>query len=244
MTMQRMALVLSLLIVKATVAPAMSLSKGAFVGAFTVDGQSIPLAVPTKGQWVSAEQVRRELLFQRWQPPLTTQQMATLARNLEADFSVDVLAAAVRERKGFRAVVALRVVSAPLNAVVHLRQATFPLPSPDALADLVARTVTSWLNELPTEVPTALVQLRDGERRLLLQANGGEWRKGMTVLIARQTRDQWQPQGTARLVDARRLADGRRWLLEAELLQPANLVRPGDRAFPTFSLPPPFERWR
>jgi len=239
-----MALVLGLLIVKVAIAPAMSLSKGVFVGAFTADGQPITLAAPTKGQWVSAEQVRRELLFRRWQPPLTTQQMATLARNLEADFSVDVLAAAVRERKGFRTVVALRVVFAPLNAIVHLRQAPFPLPSPDALADLVARTATAWLEELPTEVPMALVQLREGERRLLLQANGGEWRKGMTLVIARQGRDEWQRQGTARLVHAQRLADGRRWFLEAELSQPVNTVRPGDRAFPTFSLPSPFERWQ
>jgi hypothetical protein len=244
MAMRQTALVLSLLTVTMVLALAMSLSKGVFVGAFTADGQPIPLATPTKGQWVSAEQVRRELVFRRWQPPLTTEQMATLARNLEADFSVDVLAAAVRERKSWRAVIALRVVFAPLNAIVHLRQATLPLSSPDALADLVARTATAWLDELPTEVPMALVQLREGERRLLLHADGGEWRKGMTLVIARQGRDEWQRQGTARLVHAQRLADGRRWLLEAQLSQPLSAVRPGDRAFPTFSLPSPLQRWQ
>jgi hypothetical protein len=96
MAMQQTALVLSLLTVTMVLALAMSLSKGVFVGAFTADGQPIPLATPTKGQWVSAEQVRRELVFRRWQPPLTTEQMATLARNLDADFAMDVLAAAKR----------------------------------------------------------------------------------------------------------------------------------------------------
>lgn len=225
-------------------APDLTLTKGAFVGGWTADGQAIPLKAPTDGRWVSSEQVQRELLFRQWQPPLTTAQLSDLAKSLEADFAVDLLAVAVKERKRWRALVVVRTVSAPLSAIVHLSQEKLPISSPDELTGAVQQAAPKLLISLPSQLPTATVQAREGNKRLHLSSRNGKWRKGMEVLFYREAGEKRRILGMGRLVNVRRAIDGVTWLLEAEIKQNNGMVRAGDKAVGTFRLPAPFTRWQ
>lgn len=216
--------------------------KRAFVGAFTLDGATVEIALP-QGNWVSAEQVRRECRFRGWRPPLTAAQMATLARALEAEFAVDLLAAAMQARKRWTALVVLRVVSADLQAIVHLTQERVPIAASSELPRVVEQVAGTSLAALPSRFATATVQVREGDRRVHLMAREGTWRKGTEVLLYRIVDGQPQPLATARLVTTHRAVDGTTWLLEAELTAPAS-VRGGDKAIAVFRLPAPFSRWQ
>ncbi len=235
----------------ATVAPfvllftqGLTLTKGAFVGGWTADGKAISLKAPTVGRWVSSEQIQRELLFRQWKPPLTTVQMAELAKSLEADFAVDLLAAAVKEGKRWQALVAVRTVSASLSAIVHLSQERLPISSPDQLPNAVQQKVPKIFVSLPSQLPTATVQIRESDRKLHLSARSGKWCKGTEVLFYREAGDQRQIVGMGRLVRVRRAIDGKTWLLEAEITQNNDTVRAGDKAIALFRLPVPLAKWQ
>lgn len=228
------------LLLAVLMAPRLSLRTGAFVGAFLPDGTPLPIQSPVNGRWVSAEQVQREMRFRCWQPPLTTLQMAELARGLEADFAVDVLAAPVRERRRWYAFLLVRVVSAPLKATVHLAQARIGIRSPDEVPHVVAQVAPSLLANLPSQIAPAIVQLREGAKRLHLQATTENWRKGTQLLFYREAGKEVTVLGKGRIVSITRLADGNRWLIEADLTTLGASVRPGDKAVTVFALPSPF----
>jgi len=222
-------------------APPLTLSKGAFVGVFTPEGQSLPFSPPSGEQWVSYEQVQRELKFRGWSTPLKNSQMAELAKALEADFAVDVLVATVRVRRGWEALLAVRVVSATLGEIVHLPQTQTKISNPDELPQVVEKFVAPLLAKFPLQVPIASVQLRESGKRVHLTATAGEWKKGAQLLFFRESEGRVTSVGKGRVVAANLLIGGSRWLLEAELTETNSPVRSGDKAVRVFALPKPFE---
>jgi len=237
----------SLVFVLATIilaAPSFSLSKGAFVGVFTSDGKQISLPAPTGEQWVSNEQVQRELLFRGWTPPLTNARMAELAKALETDFAVDVLAVTLRVGKRWQALVAMRVVSAQLGEIVYLAQTRTEISNPDALQQVAGQVLPSLLIKLPSQISLATVQLCESGRRVHLTATGGEWRKGTNLLFLRISSGQVTVLSKGRIVSADLTIGGNRWILEAQLLDSDTSVRSGDKAVQIFNLPKPLAKWQ
>lgn len=238
---------MSLVFVLATIilaAPSFSLSKGAFVGVFTSDGKQISLPAPTGEQWVSNEQVQRELLFRGWTPPLTNARMAELAKALETDFAVDVLAVTLRVGKRWQALVAMRVVSAQLGEIVYLAQTRTEISNPDALQQVAGQVLPSLLIKLPSQISLATVQLCESGRRVHLTATGGEWRKGTNLLFLRISSGQVTVLSKGRIVSADLTIGGNRWILEAQLLDSDTSVRSGDKAVQIFNLPKPLAKWQ
>ena len=238
---------MSLVFVLATIilaAPSFSLSKGAFVGVFTSDGKQISLPAPTGEQWVSNEQVQRELLFRGWTPPLTNARMAELAKALETDFAVDVLAVTLRVGKRRQALVAMRVVSAQLGEIVYLAQTRTEISNPDALQQVAGQVLPSLLIKLPSQISLATVQLCESGRRVHLTATGGEWRKGTNLLFLRISSGQVTVLSKGRIVSADLTIGGNRWILEAQLLDSDTSVRSGDKAVQIFNLPKPLAKWQ
>ncbi|MCS7186460.1 MAG: hypothetical protein RMK89_05835 [Armatimonadota bacterium] len=225
-------------------APSLTLSKGAFVGVFTSDGQSLPSPAPTGERWVSYEQVQRELQFRRWVAPLTNNQMAELAAGLEADFAVDILTTTAKVKGRWQVLSVMRVVSASLGEIVHLEQVQTNISSPDELPQVVGQIVPSLLTKFPSQLPTASVQLREGNRRVHLIATSGKWRRGTQLLFFREIGGQRTFVGKGRIVAADLPAGGSRWLLEANLTEIRVSVRAGDKAIQVFKLPKPFEKWQ
>lgn len=225
-------------------APSFTLSKGAFVGVFTSDGQSLPFPAPTGERWVSNEQVQRELQFRRWVAPLTNTQMAELAKGLEADFAVDILTATVKVKRGWQVLLVMRVVSASLGEIVHLGQVQTKISSPDELPQVVGQLAPSLLTKFSFQIPLASVQLREGSKRVHLTATGGEWKRGMNLLFFREIGGQRTLVGKGRIVAANLPAGGSRWLLEANLTETDSPVRAGDKAIQIFTLPKPFTKWQ
>ncbi len=226
------------------VAPSLMLSKGAFVGVFTSNGQPIPFPSPTGEKWVSSEQVQRELQFRGWTAPLTNAQMAELAKGLEADFAVDVLVATLKVKRSWQALLVMRVVSASFREIVHLTQMQTNISSPDDLPKVIGQIAPSLLTKLPSQLPLASVQLREGNKRVHLTAMSGEWKKGMDLLFFRETGEQKVLLGKGRIVTANLPIGGTRWLLEADLTETDAPVRAGDKAIPIFSLPKLFAKWQ
>jgi len=225
-------------------APSLTLSKGVFVGGVTSDGKSLSLPAPTGERWVSAEQVQREMLFRGWTPPLTNAQMAELAKALEADFAVDVLAAPLKVGKKWQALVVMRVVSAQLGEIVHLAQTRTDIPAPENLQQVAEQVLPSLLTKLPSQISLATVQLCESERRVHLTAPGGEWRKGMNLLFLRISGGQVTVLSKGRIVSADLIVGGNRWILEAQLLDSDTSVRSGDKAVQIFILPKPLAKWQ
>jgi hypothetical protein len=225
-------------------APFFSLSKGAFVGVFTSDGKPISLPAPTGERWVSNEQVQRELLFRGWTPPLTNLQLAELAKSLEADFAVDVLATTLKVGKKWQALVAMRVVSAQLGEIVHLALTRTEVSNPEGLQQVVEQVFPSLLTKLPSQISLATVQLCESGRRVHLTATGGEWRKGMNLLFLRISGGQVTVLSKGRIVSSDLIIGGNRWILEAQLLDADTSVRSGDKAVQIFSLPKPLAKWQ
>jgi len=237
----------SLVFVLATIilaAPSFPLSKGAFVGVFTSDGKQISLPAPTGELWVSNEQVQRELLFRGWTPPLTTSQMAELAKALEADFAVDVLTTTLKTGKKWQALVAMRVVSAQLGEIVHLAQTKTVVSNPEALQQVVEQILPALLGKLPSQVPITTVQLCEGKKKIHLTATDGEWGKGVNLLFFRTSGAQITILGKGRVVSANLVPGSNRWILEADLLGSETSLRPGDKAVQIFKLPKPFAKWQ
>lgn len=224
--------------------PSFTLSRGAFVGVFTSDGKQISLPAPTGERWVSNEQVQRELLFRGWTPPLTTSQMAELAKALEADFAVDVLTVTLKVRKKWQALVLLRIVSAQLGEIVYLAQTGKEISNPEALQRAMEQVFPSLLTKLPSQISLATVQLCEGGRRVHLTATGGEWRKGTNLLFLRISSGQVTVLGKGRIVSADLIIGGNRWILEAQLLDSGASVRSGDKAVQIFILPKPLAKWQ
>ncbi|MCX7643360.1 MAG: hypothetical protein N2116_06100 [Armatimonadetes bacterium] len=225
-------------------APSLTLSKGAFVGVFTSDGQSFSVPTPVGEQWVSNEQVQRELKFRGWTAPLTNAQMAELAKGLEADFTVDILAAVSRAKGRWRVLMVLRVVSTSLGEIVLLRQTQTDIPSPDKLPQVISQLAPSLLTKLSFQLPLASVQLQEGSKRVHLTATGGEWKKGMHLLFFREVGGQRTLIGKGRIVAVSLPAGGNKWFLEAELTETKASVRTGDKAIQVFALPKPFTKWQ
>ena len=225
-------------------APSITLSKGAFVGVFTSDGQPLPYPAPTGERWVSSEQVQRELQFRGWIAPLTNAQMAELAKGLEADFAVDVMVAVSKAKRKWRALLVMRVVSASFGEIVQLLQVQTDFSAQDELPQVVGQIVPSLLTKLSFQIPIASVQLREGNKRVHLTATGGEWKKGMHLLFFREAGGQKSLLGKGRIVAANLPAGGNRWLLEADLTEDNASVRSGDKAIQIFNLPKPFARWQ
>lgn len=225
-------------------APSITLSRGAFVGVFASDGQPLAFSVPIGKQWVSNEQVQRELQFRGWTPPLKNDRMAELAKALEADFAVDMLTATVKGRKGWQVLLVVRVVSAQFCEIVHLSQMQTKISNPDELPMVVEKLVLSLLTKFSLQIPFATVQLREGGKRVHLTAASGEWRKGTQLLFFRESDGQKVPLGKGRIVSASLPAGGSRWLLEADLTETSVSVRAGDKAIQIFNLPKPFAKWQ
>ncbi|MFN3422724.1 MAG: hypothetical protein ACK40X_13480 [Armatimonadota bacterium] len=225
-------------------APSIALSRGAFVGVFTSDGQPLAFPAPIGEQWVSNEQVQRELQFRGWTPPLKNDQMAELAKALEADFAVDVLIATVKARRGWQVLLVMRVVSVQFREIVHLAQMQTKISNPDELPRVVEELVPSLLTKFPLQIPFATVQLREGDKRVHLTAVDGEWRKGTQLLFFRETGGQKVPLGKGRIVSTSLPAGGNRWLLEANWTETNISVRAGDKAIQIFNLPKPFAKWQ
>jgi hypothetical protein len=225
-------------------APSFSLSKGAFVGVFTSDGKPISLPAPTGERWVSNEQVQRELLFRGWTPPLTNLQLAELAKSLEADFAVDVLATTLKVGKKWQALVAMRVVSAQLGEIVHLALTRAEVSAPEGLQQIVGQVFPALLSKLPSQIPLATVQLCEGKKRVHLTATDGEWGKGVNLLFFRTSGAQIMILGKGRIVFANLIPGSNRWILEADLLGSGISLRSGDKAVQIFNLPKPLAKWQ
>lgn len=225
-------------------APSITLSKGAFVGVFTSNGQPLPCPVPTGERWVSSEQVQRELQFRGWVAPLTNAQMAELAKGLEADFAVDVLVAISKAKRKWRALLVMRVVAASFGEIVQLLQTQTDISGPNELPQVVGQIVPSLLTKFSFQIPVASVQLREGNRRVHLIASGGEWKRRTHLLFFRETGGHKTILGKGRIVAASLPAGGSRWLLEADLTEANTSVRPGDKAIQIFNLPKPFAKWQ
>lgn len=224
--------------------PSLMLSKGAFVGVFTSDGQPLPFPSPMGERWVSSEQVQRELQFRGWVAPLTNTQMAELAKGLEADFAVDTLAAIVKVRRGQQVLLVMRVVSASLGEIVYLSQEQISISNPDELNQVVNQIVPTMLTKFSFQLPLATVQLLEGKKRVHLAATGGEWRKGMNLLFFRETGERKILIGKGRIVAVSLPAGGSRWFLEADLTKTNASVQVGDKAIQIFNLPKPFTKWQ
>ncbi|MGQ9462192.1 MAG: hypothetical protein ACUVTP_04450 [Candidatus Fervidibacter sp.] len=222
--------------------PSFPLSKGAFVGGFFLDGQVLQITAPTGERWVSEEQVQREILFRGWKTPLTTEQMAELAEALDADFSVDILMMLGKTKRKWQALVVMRVVSARLREIVYLVQEQVRISDPAELPQISEQICSSALTKLPTQLPLATVQLREGERRLHLVAGGGIWRKGTNVVVFRDSSGQITVLGKGRISSANLMAGGDRWLLEVELTKLDAPVRSSDKIVQVFALPKPFAK--
>lgn len=222
--------------------PSFPLSKGAFVGGFSLDGQVFQVPAPKGERWVSEEQVQREILFRGWKTPLTTEQMAELAEALDADFSVDILVMLGKTKRKWQALVVVRVVSARLREIVHLVQEQVRISDPAELPQILKQICSPTLTKLPTQLPLAMVQLREGERRLHLVASGGSWKKGTNVIVFRESSGQTTVLGKGRISSANLLAGGDRWLLEVELTNSDASIRSGDKAVQVFALPKPFAK--
>lgn len=223
--------------------PPFTLSRGVFVGGFTSDGKKILLPAPTGERWVSDEQVQRELLFRGWTPPLTNDQMAELAKGLEADFSADVLVAPLKTGERREALVVMRVVSAPLGEIVHMVQTKVKIEDPEDLPQVLEQIFPNLLAKLPLQIPFATVQLCEGGKRVHLGTTGGEWRRGMTLLFLR-TGEKVTVLGKGRVVSTEQIIGGNRWMLEANLTDPGIPIRPGDKAVRIFNLPDPLSKWQ
>ncbi len=237
----------SLVFVLATIiwaAPSFPLSKGAFVGVFTSDGKQISLPALTGEKWVSNEQVQRELLFRGWTPPLTTSQMAELAKALEAEFAVDVLATTLKVGKKWQALVVIRVVSAQLGEIVHLAQTKTVVSNPESLQQVVEQILPTFLGKLPSQISLATVQLCEGKKRVHLTAANGEWGRGVNLLFFRTSGAQVTVLGKGRVVSANLVPGSNRWISEADLLGSEISLRPGDKAVQIFKLPKPFAKWQ
>jgi hypothetical protein len=225
-------------------APSLSLSKGAFVGVFTSNGKQIPFPAPTGERWVSNEQVQRELLFRGWTLPLTTSQMAELAKALEADFAVDVLTTTLKVGKKWQALVAMRVVSAQLGEIVHLALTRTEVSNPEGVQQFVGQVFPALLSKLPSQIPLAAVQLCEGKKRVHLTATDGEWGKGVNLLFLRTSGAQITILGKGRTVSANLVPGSNRWILEADLLSSEISLRSGDKAVQIFNLPKPLAKWQ
>ncbi len=225
-------------------APSLTLSKGAFVGVFALDGQPLSCPTPMGERWVSSEQVQRELQFRGWTAPLTNAQMAELAKGLEVDFAVDMLAAAVKARRGWQVLLVMRVVSASFGEIVHLTQVQTKISNPSELPHAVGQLASSLLTKFSFQLPLASVQLREGSKRVHLTAMSGEWKKGMHLLFFRETGEQRVLIGKGRLVAVNLTVGGGRWLLEANLTETNASIQAGDKAIQIFNLPKPFARWQ
>lgn len=225
-------------------APFFTLSKGAFVGVFALDGQPLPFTAPMSERWVSSEQVKRELKFRGWTAPLTNAQMAELAKGLEADFAVDMLVATVKVRRKWRVLLVMRVVSASFGEIVHLTQVQTEISNPDELPQVIGQLAPPLLTKFSFQLPLASVQLREGNKRVHLTATSGEWKKGMHLLFFRETGEQKTLIGKGRIGAVNLTVGGGRWLLEANLTETNAPVRAGDKAIQVFSLPKPFAKWQ
>lgn len=224
--------------------PSLKLSRGAFVGAFDVNGQSITVTMPLGENWISSEQVQREILFRRWKAPLTSAQMAELAKGLEADFAADILFRVFKTRRGYRLLAFLRCISASFGTIVHLGQEQASLSSLDNLSQTIDKVIQSLLSRIPTQIPLATVQLKEGERRIHMIASVGDWKRGAKLIFLRLTRGQIILLGEGQIVMASLLAGGNKWILEADLTEVKDTVRPGDKALQVFKLPKMFAKWQ
>lgn len=234
----------SIALVILPVSSSFAITKGAFVGAFLSDGKALTVTPPLSERWVSAEQVKRELLFRDLQPPLTTTQMAELAKSLEADFAADVLAVAFKDRKGRHGLIVLRIVSAYLQAIVHLAQERVAIKTPDELAQTIRQALPKLIASLPSRFPTVTVQMIEDGKRLHLLAREGTWRKGMELLVWRMEGSVFHLIGTSRITKVRRTLTGTATLLEANLLKSRNSVHSGDKAIAIYRLPASLAQWQ
>ncbi len=227
-----------------TTATSVKLSKGAFVGAFTANGQAVPVSSPSDERWVSSEQVQREILFRGWKAPLTSAQLAEVAKGLEANFAADVFVSLNKTKGKYRLLAVLRCVSASFESIVHLSQEQAILSSLEEFPQTVDEIAQKLLAKIPAQIPIATVQLRESEKRVHLTALGGEWKRGLKLLFLREIGRQIVLIGEGQIVAANLPVGGNRWLLEAELKLVKDNIRAGDKAIQVFKLPRPFDRWQ
>lgn len=223
--------------------------KGVFVGVFLkgfgeVKREEVRGWLP-KWHWVSREQVRRELQFQGWQPPLMTEQMVKLARALEASYAVDVLIAPVREWGRRYAHIIVRVVSAPFATIVFLSQKRVRVRDfkEATLQRAIEKAVPKLLDELPSSFPTAVLQVIESDGTLHLFAPEGRWKRGKKLLLMRRQGKGWIPLGIARIISALPLFGRPAMMLEAKMERRFLSPFPGDKAIPLYQLPRLFEQW-
>lgn len=222
--------------------PSLKFSKGAFVGAFNSEGQTMTVTAPSGENWISREQVQREVLFRGWKAPLTSAQMAEVAKGLEADFAVDILVSIVRARRNYRLVIMLRCVSAQFGAITYLSQEQASLSSLNELETVVDKISQILFAKIPKQIPFAIVQLREGERRVHLIAKEGEWKRKSKLLFFRDTGGHLTLLGEGQIVTTDLLIGGSRWLLEADLTEVKFDLRAGDKAIQVFKLPKEFAK--
>ncbi|MCS7223478.1 MAG: hypothetical protein NZ959_02795 [Armatimonadetes bacterium] len=212
------------------------------MGAYFADGSYLFVPYPTGPRWVPQEQVEREIVFRRWQVPLTTRQMADMATALEADFACDLLMVHQKSKRGQTVRTFLRVVSASFSAIVILTEGVLHIRGDRDFRQEASDAVLRFLEKVPTDIPSATVRLLEGQRVVHLTASTGEWRKGTRLLFYREDGRKIVQVAFGRVTRSRKTI-GSLITFEARLDAPSSLVRPGDKAVAFFSLPPLLSAW-